>query len=213
MNDFFLRSPSEKARRYCSKQCQYDALRVKKVKWNCKLCNKELETVPSHVGECCSRKCRGIASRIIQDPSLRRCFICKEIKQMNNFGSAGKERISYICKICCQDRTRKRFRTPRGRFTASKTIAKIRKMEWTISEVKYCELRSQKCYYCLQNLNPTGTGLDRIDNKKGYTLENVVPCCCDCNRTRSDIYSHEEMLILAETIKTIKAKRIQSERK
>ena len=27
-------------------------------------------------------------------------------------------------------------------------------------------------------------GLDRVDNSKGYTLDNVVPCCAACNRAK-----------------------------
>jgi len=30
----------------------------------------------------------------------------------------------------------------------------------------------------------TYNGLDRIDNTKGYTLDNVVPCCHKCNRAK-----------------------------
>jgi hypothetical protein len=31
------------------------------------------------------------------------------------------------------------------------------------------------------------SGLDRIDSDKGYTLDNVVPCCRNCNRAKSDL--------------------------
>jgi hypothetical protein len=52
-------------------------------------------------------------------------------------------------------------------------------------------------------LNKTGTGLDRKDNKKGYSINNVVPCCGRCNSTFMDNYRYEDRLILAETIKKI----------
>lgn len=29
------------------------------------------------------------------------------------------------------------------------------------------------------------TGIDRKDNKVGYTVENSVPCCAQCNRAKS----------------------------
>lgn len=51
------------------------------------------------------------------------------------------------------------------------------------------------CYYC--NSPPTTrrklpgcfgsfifNGIDRVDNKKGYTLENSVPCCKFCNQSK-----------------------------
>ena len=30
-------------------------------------------------------------------------------------------------------------------------------------------------------------GIDRIDNNKGYTKENCVPCCDICNRIKMDL--------------------------
>jgi hypothetical protein len=30
-------------------------------------------------------------------------------------------------------------------------------------------------------------GLDRIDNKKGYVSDNIVPCCSDCNLAKRDL--------------------------
>lgn len=33
----------------------------------------------------------------------------------------------------------------------------------------------------------TGNGIDRVDNLRGYTLDNVVPCCRDCNRMKMDL--------------------------
>lgn len=54
------------------------------------------------------------------------------------------------------------------------------------------------CYYCgrvktklMKRTNSLGNayeracnGLDRFDNDKGYTMENSVPCCEDCNRAK-----------------------------
>jgi len=69
---------------------------------------------------------------------------------------------------------------------------------------------NKKCHYCFDDLNPTGTGLDRKDNDKGYLIDNVVSCCCTCNRMRSDKFSYEEMLVLSVTIRAIKEKRVSN---
>ena len=55
-----------------------------------------------------------------------------------------------------------------------------------------------KCFYC--NKLPTNpfkwsgrgaiylcNGIDRVDNTKGYTLQNSVPCCKTCNRIKSNM--------------------------
>lgn len=61
-----------------------------------------------------------------------------------------------------------------------------------------------KCVYCGDTHN---IGLDRIDNSKGHTLDNVVPCCYECNIARSNNFTYEEMLELGKAIKSIKEKR------
>lgn len=63
---------------------------------------------------------------------------------------------------------------------------------------------NQPCIYC-GDINKIGC--DRIDNSKGHTIDNVVPCCVDCNKARSDNFSFEEMKILGKTIRTIKENR------
>jgi len=33
----------------------------------------------------------------------------------------------------------------------------------------------------------------------GYTIDNVTPCCTDCNATRSNNFSYEEFLEFSKT--------------
>lgn len=66
-------------------------------------------------------------------------------------------------------------------------------------------IMSQPCIYCgaVENI-----GCDRIDNKKGHTIENVVPACYICNHVRNDYFTVEEMKIIGNTIKEIKRQRL-----
>ncbi len=66
------------------------------------------------------------------------------------------------------------------------------------------KLFNQPCIYCGDTKN---IGLDRIDNSKGHTRDNVVPCCYTCNVARSNNFTHEEMFELGKTISEIKRKR------
>lgn len=45
--------------------------------------------------------------------------------------------------------------------------------------------------------------LDRKNNNSGYTLDNVVTCCWNCNRIKSNIYSYEEFILLGPILKRI----------
>ena len=36
-------------------------------------------------------------------------------------------------------------------------------------------------------------GIDRVDNNRGYEIENVVPCCTSCNSAKMDL-SKEDFL-------------------
>lgn len=42
-------------------------------------------------------------------------------------------------------------------------------------------------------------GIDRVDNSKGYTVENSVPCCKVCNRAK-DIMTRDEFLTWVKAV-------------
>jgi hypothetical protein len=47
--------------------------------------------------------------------------------------------------------------------------------------------KTSKCYICKEGFTFTNKPtLDRIDNNKPHTKDNVKPCCCYCNRYKSD---------------------------
>lgn len=79
-------------------------------------------------------------------------------------------------------------RTPQRRFNMSKRHAiKDRNLLWEISFEQYSKLISLPCYYCNKELNQTGCGLDRLNNRLGYITENVVPCCKECNFIKGNL--------------------------
>lgn len=64
------------------------------------------------------------------------------------------------------------------------------------------------CIYCGEK-DWHELGLDRIDNSKGHSKDNVVCACRLCNWVRNSKFSFQEMLILGETIRYIKKLRRQ----
>lgn len=69
-------------------------------------------------------------------------------------------------------------------------------IDWMIENIL-----SQKCVYCGDDQR---IGCDRIDNSKGHTKDNVVPCCIECNTARNNNFSFDEMKIIGATIRQIK---------
>lgn len=83
-----------------------------------------------------------------------------------------------------------------------KTNAKDRGYEWALPEETVRALVSQPCYYC--GLSPEKevkifyrrghvrdtfrcNGIDRVDNRVGYTVANSVACCKQCNHAKRDM--------------------------
>lgn len=94
-------------------------------------------------------------------------------------------------------------------FFVYKDRAKKYELEFSLTKEEFKTLTQRNCFYC--NKLPSNNygskynngryiynGLDRIDNKLGYTLQNSVPCCKICN-----IAKHN--LTLNDFLKHIKA--------
>ena len=97
---------------------------------------------------------------------------------------------------------------------------KRRNYNITINYDQFLEIINlSKCHYCDKilifnqhtRINYKAVSrayqLDRKNNNEGYTLENVVPCCWECNRLKSDIYTYEEFIKLSPILKEIQKER------
>lgn len=89
----------------------------------------------------------------------------------------------------------------------------------------YCRLKFEtvknllaaNCFYCgapprnrIKRLLFTYLyqGIDRLNNDKGYVDGNVLPCCGACNSIKGKHLSHEEMLLVAQMLKTFRRIRL-----
>lgn len=99
---------------------------------------------------------------------------------------------------------------------------KITPVELTFEE--FLEIiKSRECHYCGEKLiyeeysrvwgktNSRAHQLDRKNNDLGYTKENVVTCCWECNRLKSDRFTYEEFIQLSPTLKKIQIERKRKE--
>ena len=82
-----------------------------------------------------------------------------------------------------------------------KVGARDRNLEWSLTDEQVKRLITQPCYYCgakprlhsdfiasyTCNGNFLYTGIDRVNNSKGYSPDNVVSCCSLCNYMKQTI--------------------------
>lgn len=73
--------------------------------------------------------------------------------------------------------------------------------EWCLSTGQVLDLFSRSCFYCKaaprvyshSHGGSVRNGIDRLDNSRGYVLDNCVPCCTHCN-TMKHAYSYDEFV-------------------
>lgn len=105
--------------------------------------------------------------------SIRSCG-CKQ--RVPHFSGRSKEQIALLNK-----------------FRASAYDAKTRGYEWELSLEQFEKIVSSNCQSCgiapsqlhrIKEYSFRYTGIDRKDNSKGYTLDNVRPFCHTCNMAK-----------------------------
>lgn len=96
-------------------------------------------------------------------------------------------------------------------FLRYKNAAKKRELTFELDKILFKNLTSSTCFYCgqapivehrrkvFENGYYIYNGIDRIDNSIGYTVENVVPCCKNCNKAKHTM-SAEDFLYWAEKV-------------
>ena len=86
--------------------------------------------------------------------------------------------------------------------------AKERGLEFNLSRETFEHLTASNCTYC--GVEPLQfqtrfsefkyNGIDRVDNTKGYVIENCVPCCKTCNRMKDTLSLDEFKSHIAKVV-------------
>ena len=84
-----------------------------------------------------------------------------------------------------------------------KRQASSRNLEMLLTDSEILEITSKNCFYCkkepFNNAKSSNgdfilfNGIDRVNNLKGYTNENTVPCCKYCNISKLDLSLNDWM--------------------
>ena len=86
--------------------------------------------------------------------------------------------------------------------------ARARGLEFSLTKEEFRKLTQEKCTYCGDSPNYIAkkgkdkyvyNGIDRVDSRKGYSKENVVPCCGKCNNAKKEM-SQKDFLLWVEKV-------------
>jgi len=102
-------------------------------------------------------------------------------------------------------------------YRSYKHSAKKRGFSFELTQEEFIKITQQDCRYCgdppsqiARYRESTGVyvynGIDRVDNTRGYTVSNSVPCCKTCNSAKGTL-SLEEFLMWVDRLKNHKEKR------
>ena len=104
------------------------------------------------------------------------------------------------------ERVRERNRIPEGEasfnvlYADYKSRASKLGVTFDLTKEQFRALTSQNCQYCgvepkqirnhgkkVYNGHYLHNGIDRVDNDRGYTIDNAVACCGICNKAKRDL--------------------------
>ena len=123
----------------------------------------------------------------IKDGFCSQCKVCRKAYRMANKEAITEQKKTYYetNKEYFAEKNKTYYRTPKGKYRVMKKNAKARNKNFSLSFKLYeTQLWGNPCHYCGCEIEVTG--LDRRDSSKGYSRDNVVPCCFECNTKKKD---------------------------
>jgi hypothetical protein len=106
--------------------------------------------------------------------------------------------------LCQKHYDRMRSNYTDRRFAQLLRKARQRELEVSVSSEYVDEVAKKGCTYCGSKRISYGHGIDRIDSSKGYTKENIIGCCGNCNILKSHLLSLSETKSVIELLKRIR---------
>lgn len=124
------------------------------------------------------------------------CTKCGKVYVVGSNSLRNGSKGCFSCKT--QPKGREKIRTPEEEvlhqvFASYKIGARNRNLSFKLERDLFVKLTQSPCFYCGGGFASYGTtaekvvyynGVDRVDNSKGYLVNNVVPCCKPCNNKK-----------------------------
>lgn len=100
----------------------------------------------------------------------------EQLKQRNKDRSKDPHRIEWTIQY---------KKSPKRKYDTYKRSAVFKHIVFELSFDSFSTFWQKNCIYCGDTVETIG--LDRIDNKQGYVLGNIVPCCKFCNYMKREM--------------------------
>jgi hypothetical protein len=125
---------------------------------------------------------------------------CGKIKSVSSNSLRRNETKSCGCatNYFHEKNTDRQEQIKRNLYCMCRNSALKRKLSFLLTVKQYSTLIGEKCFYCgeepkqkkYDSSNRASyilcNGIDRLDNKRGYEVDNCIPCCHNCNWAKLD---------------------------
>lgn len=149
------------------------------------------------------------------------CNNCNHNYESSFYNLGDSRRTGVTCRKCCNKDCKKYNRMSASDaqvsivFSNYKSRAKSKGWEFNLSREEFKGLIKSNYHYCGQKPNrirldrvkgkrdnsvsALTNGIDRIDSSKGYTKNNTLSCCEDCNKAKRNL-SYIQFIELIKSI-------------
>lgn len=136
------------------------------------------------------------------------CKDCEKLYRQKNIEHIKKRQHEYDIEYNKRNREKlsaqqkERNQTPQGKYKQYQHAAEYRNLEFILTFEEFMTFWQEPCWYCLVTISTVG--LDRLDNHKGYKVDNLVSCCITCNemkmdRSTKEFFSHLQKILKVHT--------------
>lgn len=112
------------------------------------------------------------------------------------------DRETRTCSSCSPDTVYEQYRYK----------AEERGLEFKLTKEQFRKLVAGRCYYCGAWAGSRVLGIDRKDNRRGYTLQNSIGCCGPHNFMKGQMNEFEflaEVRLIADYQEQLRRKKLQ----
>ena len=135
-----------------------------------------------------------------------KCKSCNTVITEKNckhtLGRSGKKYKRTECNYCCNQKLKEKTKIKYSnewftrKFCKLKRNAKLREKRFDITKDQYIQLykENDKCFFCEEvEIKKT---IGRVNNSKGYIINNIVICCMKCNVLKRNILIDDKSRLL-----------------